>query len=74
MKTIHYRTYNIFLAAKKCSVKRVIYASSIHAISGYPKDTQVKTTDPVNPEDLYGMKCFCIVEFYILLFGFIKCE
>ncbi|UJR21312.1 hypothetical protein I4U23_024403 [Adineta vaga] len=52
-------TYNLFLAAKKSGVKRVIFASSIHAISGYPKDTQVKTTDPVNPGDLYGVtKCF----------------
>jgi nucleoside-diphosphate-sugar epimerase len=56
LKKIHYRTYNIFLAAKKSGVKRVIYASSIHAISGYSKDIQVKTTDPVNPGDLYGMK------------------
>jgi nucleoside-diphosphate-sugar epimerase len=56
LKKIHYRTYNIFLAAKKSGVKRIIYASSLHAVSGYPKDTQVKTTDPVNPGDLYGMK------------------
>jgi hypothetical protein len=33
----------------------VIFASSIHAISGYPTDTQVKTIDPVNPGDLYGL-------------------
>jgi nucleoside-diphosphate-sugar epimerase len=45
----------MFLAAKKAGVKRVIFASSIHAISGYPKDTQVKTIDPVNPGDLYGL-------------------
>ncbi len=32
----------------------MIFASSIHAISGYPTDTQVKTIDPVNPGDLYG--------------------
>jgi nucleoside-diphosphate-sugar epimerase len=56
LEKIHYRTFNIFLTAKKSGVKRVIYASSIHAISGYPQDTQVKTTDPVNPGDLYGMK------------------
>ncbi|CAF1445565.1 unnamed protein product, partial [Rotaria sordida] len=32
---------------------------SIHAISGYPQDIQVRTTDPVNPGDLYGVsKCF----------------
>jgi len=57
-KKNEYRTYNIFFAAKKSNVKRVIYASSIHAISGYPKDTQVKTIDPVNPGDLYGINFF----------------
>ena len=37
----------------------MIYASSIHAISGYPKDVQAKTTEPPNPGDLYGVtKCF----------------
>jgi nucleoside-diphosphate-sugar epimerase len=37
----------------------VVYASSIHAVSGYPADVQVKTDDPVNPGDLYGVsKCF----------------
>jgi len=37
----------------------VIYASSIHAVSGYPSDVQVKTSEPVNPGDLYGVsKCF----------------
>jgi len=58
LKKKYYRTYNIFFAAKKSNVKRVIHASSIHAVSGYPIDTQVKTTDPVNPGDLYGIKCF----------------
>lgn len=52
-------TYNLMIAAKAAGCRRVIYASSIHAVSGYPKDTQVKTTDPVNPGDLYGVsKCF----------------
>jgi nucleoside-diphosphate-sugar epimerase len=38
---------------------RVIYASSIHAISGYPADQQVRESDPVNPGDIYGVsKCF----------------
>ncbi|UJR28130.1 hypothetical protein I4U23_009386 [Adineta vaga] len=51
--------YNIFLAAKKAGVKRMVYASSIHAITGYPKDVQVKTNEPSNPGDLYGVtKCF----------------
>jgi NAD(P)-dependent dehydrogenase (short-subunit alcohol dehydrogenase family) len=52
-------TYNVFAAAKTAGVRRVIYASSIHAVSGYPPDVQVKTSKPVNPGDIYGVsKCF----------------
>lgn len=52
-------TYNIFKAAKAQGVRRVIYASSIHAVSGYERDRQVQANDPVNPGDLYGVtKCF----------------
>jgi NAD(P)-dependent dehydrogenase (short-subunit alcohol dehydrogenase family) len=52
-------TYNTFAAARFRGVKRVIYASSIHAVSGYPADVQIKPSDPVNPGDLYGVsKCF----------------
>jgi len=52
-------TYNLLVAAKAAGCRRVIYASSIHAVSGYPADVQVKTTEPVNPGDLYGVtKCF----------------
>jgi UDP-glucose 4-epimerase len=51
--------YNTFIAAKARGCRRVIYASSIHAVSGYPSDVQVKTSEPVNPGDLYGVsKCF----------------
>ena len=52
-------TYHAFVAAKASGCRRVIYASSIHAVSGYPSDVQVKTNEPVNPGDLYGVsKCF----------------
>jgi NAD(P)-dependent dehydrogenase (short-subunit alcohol dehydrogenase family) len=52
-------TYNTYVAAKAAACRRVIYASSIHAVSGYPADVQVKTSEPVNPGDLYGVsKCF----------------
>ena len=52
-------TYNTFVAAKSAGVRRIIYASSIHAVSGYAEDVQVKTSEPVNPGDLYGVsKCF----------------
>ncbi len=51
--------YNIFAAAKHAGCRRVIHASSIHAVSGYPPDVQIKTSEPVNPGDLYGVsKCF----------------
>jgi UDP-glucose 4-epimerase len=48
-------TYHIFVAAKAAGCRRVIHASSIHAVSGYARDRQVKTDDPVNPGDLYGV-------------------
>jgi NADP-dependent 3-hydroxy acid dehydrogenase YdfG len=52
-------TYNIVTAALANRCRRFVYASSIHAVSGYPADVQVKTTEPVNPGDLYGVsKCF----------------
>lgn len=52
-------TYNMLVAAKAAGCRRVIYASSIHAVSGYPADVQVKSSEPVNPGDLYGVsKCF----------------
>lgn len=52
-------TYNTMVAAKAAGVRRVIFASSIHAVSGYPADYQVHTEEAVNPGDLYGVsKCF----------------
>jgi len=52
-------TYNLFSAVKKSGCPKVIYASSIHAVSGYAADVQVKVDEPVNPGDLYGVsKCF----------------
>lgn len=52
-------TYHAFVAAKAANCRRVVYASSIHAVSGYPPDRQVRVDDPVNPGDLYGVsKCF----------------
>ena len=52
-------TYHTFVAAIAAGCRRVVYASSIHAVSGYPPDVQVKTHEPVNPGDLYGVtKCF----------------
>jgi NAD(P)-dependent dehydrogenase (short-subunit alcohol dehydrogenase family) len=52
-------TYNTFVAARAMNCRRVVYASSIHAVSGYPADVQIKSNDLPNPGDLYGVtKCF----------------
>lgn len=48
-------TYHVFAAAKSSGVRRVVFASSIHAVSGYAGDVQVKPSDPVNPGDIYGV-------------------
>ncbi|MFP4356724.1 MAG: NAD-dependent epimerase/dehydratase family protein [Phycisphaerae bacterium] len=52
-------TYNAMVAAAAVDCRRLIYASSIHAVSGYDLDRQIQTDDPVNPGDLYGVsKCY----------------
>lgn len=47
--------HNLFEAAIKSDVKRIIFASSVHAIMGYPKNVQVKTSDYPKPADPYGV-------------------
>ena len=52
-------TYNTFVAAKAAGCRRVVFASSTHAVSGHAAGRQVRPSDPVNPADLYGVtKCF----------------
>jgi nucleoside-diphosphate-sugar epimerase len=52
-------TYNMFHAAKEQGCRRLIFASSIHAVNAYPLDYQIHPNDPVHPGDLYGVtKCF----------------
>jgi nucleoside-diphosphate-sugar epimerase len=52
-------TDNIFRAAKDAGCRRVIFASSVHAIEGYPRDRQLTPDDPVRPRNMYGVsKCF----------------
>jgi uronate dehydrogenase len=52
-------TYNLFHAAVEQGCRRLIFASSIHAVNAYPLDYQVHPQEPVNPGDLYGVtKCF----------------
>lgn len=48
--------HNIFKEASNAPyLKRVIFASSIHAVDAYPDNMQIKVTDPIRPADLYGV-------------------
>ena len=48
--------HNLYQAAMHApKLKRVIVASSIHAVDAYPENTQVKVTDPIRPKNLYGV-------------------
>lgn len=48
-------TYNMMHAANEKGCKRLIFASSIHTVKGYPVDEQVKTTSQLRPLDIYGV-------------------
>lgn len=51
--------YNVFEAAHQAGCRRVVFASSINAVFGYPPDQQINTQMPVNPINLYGAtKCW----------------
>ena len=47
--------YNILRAAKDQGCRRVIIASSVQAVAGYPLDVQVRTTDAPRPVNMYGV-------------------
>ena len=51
--------YNIWEAAYQHKLKRVVYASSIHAVGMYPKNEFIGTDVPHRPDTFYGLaKCF----------------
>jgi len=52
-------SYHIYEGARRHGVKRVVYASSVHAIGYHPLDAHIDTDAPVRPDSLYGVsKCF----------------
>lgn len=51
--------YNVWEAAHRNDLKRVVYASSIHAVGMYPKNEFIGTDVPHRPDTFYGLaKCF----------------
>jgi len=51
--------YNIWESAYRNKVRRVVYASSIHAVGMHPKTDFISTDAPHKPDTFYGLaKCF----------------
>ena len=52
-------SYHVYEGARKHGAKRVVYASSVHAIGYHPLQAHIDTDAPVRPDSLYGVsKCF----------------
>jgi len=52
--------YNVWEAAYRCGVKRVVYASSVHAVGMHKKTDTIGLDAPHRPDTYYGLaKCFC---------------
>lgn len=51
--------YNVWQAAHKAGVRRIVYASSIHAVGLHPKTQAIHAETPHRPDSFYGLaKCF----------------
>ncbi len=48
-------TYNLFEEARKAGVKRVVFASSNHAVGYYPRSETISTDVTVLPDSRYGV-------------------
>lgn len=52
-------SYHIYEAARKHKVRRVVYASSVHAIGFHRVEDHIDAAAPHRPDGLYGLsKCF----------------
>jgi uronate dehydrogenase len=47
--------YNLFEAAHRKGVKRIVFASSNHAVGFYPRQRKIGTDEPVRPDSRYGI-------------------
>jgi uronate dehydrogenase len=47
--------YRVFEAARRSGVKRIVYASSNHAVGFYPRSQVVGTDVPLRPDGRYGV-------------------
>lgn len=52
-------SYNIWESAQKAGARRIIYASSIHAVGMHPRQSYIGTDAEHRPDTFYGLaKCF----------------
>src|SRR5258707_2960264 len=47
--------YNLFEAARRQGVERVVFASSNHAVGFYPRQRKIGIDEPVRPDSRYGV-------------------
>ncbi len=47
-------TYNVFQASADADCERVVFASSVHTVLGYPAGVKVQSDMPVRPLNIYG--------------------
>ena len=48
-------TYNVFEAARRRGVERIVFASSNHAMGFYPRSERIGVDVPVRPDSRYGV-------------------
>ena len=64
--------YNVYEAARRHGIKRIVYASSIHAVGYVRREEGADTDTPHRPDSLYGVsKCFVedLAKLYFHKFG-----
>lgn len=64
--------YNVYEAARRHNIKRIVYASSIHAVGYVRREEGADTDTPHRPDTLYGLsKCFVedLAQLYFHKFG-----
>jgi uronate dehydrogenase len=46
--------YNMLEAARRAGVRRFVFASTVQAVSAYPREKSIAAEDPVRPSTMYG--------------------
>jgi uronate dehydrogenase len=47
--------YNLFEAARRAKVERIVFASSNHTVGFYPRQRKIGVDEPVRPDSRYGV-------------------